>query len=164
MVTNENILEKRAEIREFYEKQRATNGQPIRQNLRNQQNQRKFQNPKIRKFCGKRGHEMKFCHTLVRQQEEKFRQDEINASNLNSQNQYHPPNQHHQQQNSGQGSQDQRQMQYHAAIYQKSVHFEDHMNNQPNDYQRQDTTQSYCNEGRPSTPQNFTDQKKLILQ
>ena len=69
------------------------------------------------------------CHTFVRQQAEKFRQDEINASNLNSQNQYHQLNQHHQQQNFGQGSQDQRQMQYQAAMNQKSVHFEDHMNN-----------------------------------
>ena len=109
-------------------------------------------------FFGKRGHEMKVFHTFVRQQAEKFCKDEIDASNLNSQNQYHPLNQHQQQQNFGQGSQDQRQMQYHAAMNQKSVHFEDHMNNQPNYFQRQKNTQSYGNEGRPSTPQNFAHQ------
>ena len=62
-VTGENILEKRAEIREFYEKQRAFSGQAIRKNLRNQQSL----NPKKCEFCGKRGHEMKVCHAYTRQ-------------------------------------------------------------------------------------------------
>ena len=61
-VTAENILQIRAEIREYYEKERSQIGQQNSMKFDQRNQSRKFQNPKTCHLCGKKGHEMKVCH------------------------------------------------------------------------------------------------------
>ena len=118
-MTNANILEKRAEICEFYERQNALSGQQIRQNLRNQQNQRNSINPKICEFCGRRGHEMRVCHAFTRQQSQNHQVQDTYMQTSNLQNQNYIPNPHLKHQNLSQRYQDQRPSHYQAAMIQK---------------------------------------------
>ena len=58
--------------------------------------------------------------------------------------------------NLSQRFQDQRHIQYQAAMNQKNVHFGDQINIQASTNNRTNTSQPFSNEGRPSTPQKYT--------
>jgi len=156
-VTAENILQKRAEIREFYVKQRGTDQQqsfnqarPQTNRYQNQQNIRR--NQQICQFCGKKGHEMKVCHSYNRQQLNDINQNSQDARMSNQTQHYPQQNQQYDQ------SYNYSQQRYNAANFQKNVHFEDETNSKqtPTD-SRPGTSQQFSqadNSGRPSTPQN----------
>ena len=94
-VTAENILQKRAEIRDYYEKERSQIGQQNSMKFDQRNQSRKFQNPKTCHFCGKKGHEMKVCHGYNKQKADQAvpYQSQYPAQYQNQQ-QYHIPQQH----------------------------------------------------------------------